>query len=115
MSLYRKTYADVYADVFSEVMDYYGYPVRITETYRDPIRQAKLYASGRTEPGAIITNARPGTSFHEFGRAFDFTFIGPGFSAPADWWEFAGAVGRWLGLRWGGDFKTFRDRPHFEF
>ena len=104
---------DPYAQYFVAVMAWLGYPVRITETFRDPIRQAKLYAQGRSEPGAIITNAPPGTSYHEYGRAFDITFIGPGFSAPDSWWSLAGEVGEWMGLRWGGRFKS-PDRPHFE-
>jgi len=95
-------------------MEWYGVHVRITEVYRDPVRQAKLYAQGRSEPGPIVTWARPGESLHSLGRAFDFTFRENGFDAPADWWEFAGQIGEWMGLRWGGRFKT-PDRPHFEF
>jgi len=94
-------------------MRYLGYPVRVTEIYRDPVRQAKLYAQGRSEPGHKVTNAKPGTSYHEFGRAFDITFLGYGYSAPPQVWQLAGEVGEWMGLRWGGRFKT-PDRPHFE-
>jgi len=97
-----------------EVMKYLGYPVRITESFRSSERQQELYAVGRTQPGAILTHARPGSSPHEFGRAIDITFLGPGYSAPDSWWNLAGEVGEWLGLRWGGRFKGFRDRPHFE-
>jgi len=97
-----------------EIMRYLGKPIRITEAFRSSERQQELYAVGRTQPGAIVTGARPGTSAHELGRAFDITFLGPGYSAPGQWWELAGEVGEWLGLRWGGRFKSFRDRPHFE-
>jgi peptidoglycan L-alanyl-D-glutamate endopeptidase CwlK len=34
--------------------------------------QAKLYAQGRTEPGKIVTKAKPGQSFHNFAIAMDF-------------------------------------------
>jgi hypothetical protein len=33
--------------------------------------QAELYAQGRTTPGPIITDAKPGESAHEFGEAVD--------------------------------------------
>ena len=31
-----------------------GYTLDITETYRSPERQAKLYAKGRSKPGKIV-------------------------------------------------------------
>lgn len=43
----------------------------VTCTYRDPAEQARLYAQGRTKPGRIVTNAKPGQSFHEFRVAYD--------------------------------------------
>lgn len=37
--------------------------------------QAKLYAQGRTEPGLMVTRARPGMSFHNYGLATDWDFF----------------------------------------
>jgi len=37
--------------------------------------QARLYAQGRTRPGRIVTNAKPGQSYHNFGLAFDFVVV----------------------------------------
>jgi hypothetical protein len=34
--------------------------------------QAALYAKGRTQPGKIVTQAKPGTSYHNHGLAFDW-------------------------------------------
>jgi hypothetical protein len=34
--------------------------------------QAKLYAKGRTSGGRIVTKAKPGQSFHNYGLAFDW-------------------------------------------
>jgi len=99
---------------FIWIMRYYGAPVRITATDRSSEEQAELFSSGRTKPGPIITNSPPGRSYHEFGRAFDFTFYGPGYNAPDSWWTFAGEVGKYLGLTWGGDFPHLKDRPHFQ-
>ena len=52
-----------------------GIDVLITSTFRDNEMQAKLYAQGRTRAGPIVTNARPGQSFHNYRLAFDFVPI----------------------------------------
>ncbi len=39
--------------------------------YRTFPEQAKLYFQGRTTPGAIVTNAGPGLSLHNYGCATD--------------------------------------------
>jgi len=49
-----------------------GIDVIITSTLRDNESQDALYAQGRTTKGAIVTNARGGQSFHNYGVAFDF-------------------------------------------
>lgn len=91
-----------------------GHPIRITSTYRSDSEQAMLYAQGRTMPGNIVTNAKPGESFHNYGVAFDVVFRKEGFDAPEDLWQLLGATGKAIGLSWGGDWKSFPDRPHFE-
>lgn len=48
-----------------------GYDVHLFEGYRSPLRQNKLYAQGRTEPGKIITHAKAGQSWHQYGLAAD--------------------------------------------
>jgi hypothetical protein len=42
-----------------------------TTGYRSPVDQAKLYFQGRTLPGKIVTDARPGLSCHQWGIAVD--------------------------------------------
>lgn len=42
-----------------------------TQGYRTNAEQAKLYFQGRTLPGEIVTNARPGYSLHNWGIAAD--------------------------------------------
>lgn len=44
-----------------------------TTGYRSPAEQAKLYFQGRTVPGKIVTDARPGLSAHQYGIAVDVT------------------------------------------
>ena len=100
----------------------HGIKLLVTFTFRSKETQAALYAQGRTAPGPIVTNAKPGESFHNYGLAYDVVPVKPN-GAP-DWdvssaaavarWATIGALGKSLGLRWGGDFNSIKDRPHFE-
>ena len=47
-----------------EVLKPQGIDLLITSTYRDHASQQALFDQGRTKPGKIVTNARPGQSFH---------------------------------------------------
>lgn len=49
-----------------------GILFRIVQGFRSIAEQDTLYAQGRTTPGKIVTNARGGQSFHNFGLAIDF-------------------------------------------
>lgn len=92
-------------------------PVFITSTLRAFHEQGRLYAQGRTAPGSIVTNERGGESRHNHGLAFDVAFRTPPAQSPfgdENPWEEIGAIGRGLGLEWGGDWPGFRDRPHFQ-
>jgi len=83
-------------------------------SYRSFDEQAKLYAKGRTEPGTIVTNAKPGYSYHNYGLAFDVVFKKDGnwsWSEEHDW-AALGRLGKELGFHWGGDWGW--DKPHFE-
>lgn len=91
--------------------------VIIIETYRPPDRQAWLYAKGRTQPGKIVTAARPGESVHELRRAFDVVIVREGggawWDAPRHLWDAIGAIGESLGLEWGGRWEL-ADLGHFQ-
>lgn len=102
-----------------------GIPLTVTFTRRSMATQAALYAQGRICPGCIVTNARPGYSFHNFGLALDVMPTEllrlprwgdtPANQARTDaLWAKVGATGKTLGFRWGGEFTTIKDRPHFE-
>lgn len=95
-----------------------GIPLVVTQSYRDPSTQAALYAQGRTVPGPIVTNAPPGSSWHEFGLAFDVAVMGangnPTWPNDTALWQRIGGTGKATGLQWGGDFTTILDLPHFE-
>lgn len=96
-----------------------GLKVRVTHTLRTMDEQAHLYSQGRQVPGSIVTNAKPGQSPHNWGMAFDICFDGktlrecfPSETDPR--WEELGKIGEAQGLAWGGRWKSFKDRPHFE-
>lgn len=92
-----------------------GYRLRVTHGHRSLDEQAALYAQGRTAPGKIVTNAKPGSSAHNYAAAIDVVFLLK--DGKVDWngpWKEIGAIGERLGLVWGGNFKTIIDRPHFE-
>ena len=79
--------------------------------------QNALYAQGRTQPGKIVTNARGGESYHNYGLAVDLvpTVNGrPTWSAPAKTWEAMGRAGEKQGLEWGGRWQGLVDTPHFQ-
>lgn len=91
-----------------------GHPVRIVEGYRSLERQTELYNQGRETPGAIVTNAKAGESFHNYGVAVDIIFRKEGYNAPKALWETLGTIGEKHGFSWGGRWKSFTDLPHFE-
>lgn len=93
----------------------HGQQLVVTQTLRSYEEQAKLYAEGRSMAGAIVTNAPPGYSWHNFGRAFDVAFRvgvhGVTYHGP---WERMGLLAEQLGLEWGGRWGT-PDVDHFEY
>ena len=79
-----------------------------TCTLRDREYQEKLYAQGRTEPGSVVTNAKPGQSVHEYQCAMDFAIEKDGTVVwgPRALYEVAGHEAIAEGLTWGGDWNA---------
>ncbi|WP_052087904.1 M15 family metallopeptidase [Paenibacillus wynnii] len=103
-----------------------GVPILITQGLRTIAEQEGLYAQGRTKPGKIVTNARGGYSYHNFGLSIDFALLLPNGSSVSwdttrdgdsdkttDWMEVVQEA-KALGFEWGGDWTTFKDYPHFQ-
>lgn len=97
-----------------------GLDILIYCTLRSPEEQAALYAIGRTVPGRRVTNAKPGTSAHNYGLAFDGV---PMFHGKPVWgtkgaallmWQEYGAIAESLGLDWAGNWPRFREFPHVQ-
>ena len=99
-----------------------GIDLLVTSTYRDFESQTALYNQGRdTDSKAkgekIVTKAKAGMSFHNYRVAFD---VVPLVNGKPCWdnesvWQKIGAMGKTLGLEWAGDWKNFREFPHFQF
>lgn len=49
--------------------------IRVVEWFRSIEYQDGLYAQGRTKPGPIVTKAKGGLSYHNYGLAFDFALV----------------------------------------
>jgi LysM repeat protein len=96
-----------------------GLALMVTQGLRTMAEQDALYAQGRTAPGKIVTNARAGESYHNFGLAFDVLVLDA--MGKAQWsdshpgWRQAGLTGETLGLEWGGRWSGFIDIPHFQY
>lgn len=102
-----------------------GIHVVITQDFRSIEEQDALYEKGRSTAGNIVTNAKGGESYHNFGLAIDFALLsidgqiiwdmkydGNG-NGRADWMEVVD-IAKDLGFEWGGDWKQFKDYPHFQ-
>ena len=98
--------------------------VRLTSGYRSAKEQNALYAQGRSEPGQVVTNAKAGQSYHNYGLAVDFVII---HNNKTDYdlntdrnrndipdWQELGELGKALGFEWGGDWNSFPDYPHLQ-
>ncbi len=91
--------------------------------------QDELYAQGRTKPGTIVTSARGGDSWHNYGLAADYVLDGqiekPGIQwswnlrsdsdsdARNDWQQMA-EIAVACGLEAGYFWKKFPDAPHIQ-
>lgn len=104
------------SDKVLQEFDKFGYKVMIYQGYRSPEEQDYLYAQGRTRPGSIVTNAKGGYSYHNHGCAIDIVFVENGRPSWAEHhpWNLVGEFGRKHGFEWGGDWVSFKDRPHLE-
>lgn len=93
-----------------------GIKIKILDTYRSNAEQDMLYAKGRTTPGAKVTNAKGGQSFHNYKIAFDFCILDVkgGILWDSPKYDAVGEIGAKLGLTWGGNFHSIKDRPHFQ-
>jgi len=94
-----------------------GMNLAVYKGFRSIERQNYLHSIGRTIhlDRKTVTGKRGGGSWHNYGLACDLVFKTPGWN----WnrklpWERMGPIGVGMKLRWGGNFKSFFDGPHFQ-
>ncbi len=103
-----------------------GIRLRFSYVYRSHEEQNKLYLK---KPK--VTNAKGGQSIHNYGLAFDIVLLydndGNGTFEEASWSMIKDfdkdSIADWMevtnllksrGWEWGGDWKSFKDAPHFQ-
>lgn len=93
--------------------------IRVVQGLRTIAEQDALYAQGRTAPGKIVTKAKGGSSYHNYGLAVDLAIIidkdGNGTYETISWDTNMEVVKVFeaAGWEWGGRWK-FLDKPHFQ-
>ena len=102
-----------------------GLDILVTCTYRSADEQQRLYEQGRTMPGKVVTNAKPGQSAHNFSLpgnkpaslALDFVPLvngKPVWDNKHPHWARAGELAVASGMEWAGHWKRFRELPHVQ-
>lgn len=88
----------------------------VTQTERSRAEQTAIYNQGRSTPGRIVTYCQYPMSPHCWCCAYDIaiTVNGKVTWDRDDLYRKAGAIGKALGLQWGGEFKRIYDTPHYE-
>ena len=98
-----------------------GVTVEVISGLRSWAAQAALYAQGRTKTGRIVTKARPGSSWHNYGLAIDLGLFKNGVyldeKKPAEADKLYAEIGKIAaahGIEWAGNWKSFTESPHFQ-
>lgn len=106
--------------------------INVAQGLRTFDEQLVIYSEGRqlqgdvwkvVAPSRILTNSKPGLSWHCYGLAFDISWVGTDpylehDNASDDLWRLAGDCGEAHGFSWGGRHVRLLngvfDRPHFD-
>lgn len=96
-----------------------GIMARIISGTRTYAEQDALYKKGRFgNPGPVVTKARGGQSNHNFCIAWDIGIFQDGqYLGDPPLYDKAGKVALAAGisgLEWGGNWKSFKDLPHYQ-
>lgn len=111
--------------VFENAIQDSPYDFKITCGYRPPEEQRKLYHQGRTKPGNIVTNCdgyiKKGKHNYLPSKAVDIAiFVNDKLTWDEKYYKKVAThvlkKAKELGIKimWGGNWKNFKDLPHFE-
>jgi len=100
----------------NKVEDKLGIRLRVTDALRTDDEQNSLYEQGRTKPGQIVTRAKAGKSYHNYGLAIDVVEItNNGDVNYSTNWPAIEKIGVKNGFFWGGNWpEPNADKPHFQ-
>lgn len=103
------------------ICEHHGITIEVISGLRSWQQQSALYAQGRTKPGPIVTKARAGSSWHNYGLAIDLgLFAGGKYLDAADpkradrIYKELGGLAATRGIEWAGNWKSFPEGPHFQ-
>ncbi|MFR4520715.1 MAG: M15 family metallopeptidase [Fusobacterium sp.] len=112
---------------FMELIKISPYDFSITQGIRTAEEQNKLYQQGRTMPGKIVTNcdgyklkSNHQTKSDGLGHAGDIAvLVNNKITWEEKYYKEVAISARILmqkyNIKWGGDWKNFKDLPHFEY
>ena len=112
---------------FMELIKISPYDFSITQGIRTAEEQNKLYQQGRTVPGKIVTNcdgyklkSNHQTKSDGLGHAGDIAvLVNNKITWEEKYYKEVAISARILmqkyNIEWGGDWKNFKDLPHFEY
>ncbi len=112
-------------DQLIEQAEQKGISIVITDGFRSVDAQNAIYQQGRENEGDIVTYAKGGESYHNYGLAIDFALqpsdneviwdldYDGNQNGESDWMEVVD-LAKSLGFSWGGDFARFKDYPHLQ-
>ncbi len=106
-------YCPEFNNFIVEVQEIYP-DIRIAEGLRTIEKQNILFNQGRDGSGdAIVTNAKGGTSFHNYGLAIDIGRITNNKRNYDIDWKRIEEIANKYGFEWGGNWTGIEDKPHF--
>ena len=113
--------AEAFLAAAQPILEKHGATAEVISGLRSWPQQAALYAQGRTKPGRIVTKARPGSSWHNYGLAIDLGLFAGGkyldeaSPARADKiYRELGTLALSMGLEPAIFWKSFSEGPHFQ-
>lgn len=113
--------AEAFLKAAQPICERHSITIEVISGLRSWAQQSALYAQGRTKPGPIVTKARAGSSWHNYGLAIDLgLFAGGKYLDSADpkradrIYKELGTLAASMGIEWAGTWKTFTESPHFQ-
>ena len=113
---------EAFLNAAAPIFTKHGVTFEVLSGLRSYSQQAALYAQGRTRPGKIVTKARPGSSWHNYGLAIDLglfqhgVYLDEKIPSQADRvYAELGPLAKSMGIEWAGYWTSFTETPHFQY